>query len=101
MTSFNTTSSFRAYDTLRRDEAAKFFVEFARTNGNVNYIYGNSCSFYDLNKSWSDLKTYVTEACSYGFLKGNGNYVLPDQKLTNAQAVTVVIRMIDRYQSES
>jgi hypothetical protein len=101
LTSFSTTNTFRAYDTLRRDEAAKFFVEFARLNGDVNYSYGSNCSFYDLYKSWSDLKTYVTDACSYGFLKGNGNYVLPDQKLTNAQTITVVVRMIDGYQSES
>ncbi|MDR2191194.1 MAG: hypothetical protein LBP53_08805 [Candidatus Peribacteria bacterium] len=101
LTSFSITNSFRAYDTLRRDEAAKFFVEFARVNGNMNYSYGNNCSFYDLNAARSDLKTYVTDACSYGFLKGNGNYIYPSQNLTNAQSITVVVRMIDGYQSES
>jgi hypothetical protein len=101
LTRYSNSTDFRAYDTLRRDEAAKFFVEFARLNGNMNYAYGNSCSFYDLNASRSDLKTYVTDACSYGFLKGNGNYIFPSQNLTNAQTITVVVRMIDGYQSES
>jgi hypothetical protein len=102
LTSFDTTSTFRPNDTLRRDEAAKFFDEFMDTNGIIGYPNGSStCSFYDINKSRSDLKDYVIDACKYGFLKGNGNYIMPDQKLTNAQAVTVIIRIIDGYQSES
>jgi hypothetical protein len=101
LTSYNTTATFRSNDSLRRDEAAKFFVEFAGLNGKTNSNYGRDCLFYDINKSRSDLKGYVTDACSYGFLKGKNGYVNPDQKLTNAQAVTVVVRMIDGIQSEA
>ena len=103
LTSFSTSSTFRPYDTLRRDEAAKFFMQFARLQNTTMdpNLYNPSCNFYDINKSWSDLKTYVQNACSYGFLKGNNGYVLPDTMLTNAQAVTIVVRILDNGQLQS
>lgn len=102
LTSFSTTSTFRAYDTLRRDEAAKFFVEFAQLqNSTMNLNYNLNCDFKDINQARSDLKGHINTACQLGILKGSNGNVFPQQNLTNAQAVTVAVRIIDGLQSES
>ena len=104
LTSFSTSSTFRPNDTLRRDESAKFFVEFARLQNTItNLSYNLNCDFRDINLSRSDLRTYVSNACQMGFLKGSNGHVMPDQRLTNAQAITIVVRILDngRLQSET
>lgn len=103
LTRYYTTSSFRPYDTLRRDEAAKFFVEFAETQNfrNTSTSTLQSCSFSDQKRVIEDLKPYVQDACRYNIIRGaNGKY-MPDQTLTNAQAVTILIRILDWLQSEN
>ena len=108
LTSFNTSSTFRPYDTLRRDEAAKFFMQFTSTQRILRTPArpsgtNTNCNFYDIDKSRADLKTYVESACMYGFIKGSNGYVTPNQTLTNAQAVTITVRILDdgTLQSES
>ena len=101
LTIYTTAVDFRAHDSLRRDEAAKFLVEFAKLNGNSLNTVSSSCSFNDTDKARPDLKGYLQDACRAGILKGNGNYIMPDQKLTNAQIVTTVVRIMDGRQSEA
>jgi hypothetical protein len=102
LTSYNTSTAFKPNDTLRRDEAAKFLVEFAGLKEKApTHNYNLSCDFKDINNARSDLKSYVNTACQMEILKGNAGNVRPEQKLTNAQAITVVVRIIDGYQSES
>ena len=78
-------------------------VEFARLQNkiNINLSYNLNCDFKDINQSRSDLTTYVNLACQAGILKGDNGYVMPTQNLTNAQAVTVVVRIMDGMQSEA
>lgn len=100
LTRYSTSSEFRAYDSLRRDEASKFFVQFTDTQGYHTNAGGN-CSFSDEYSAISDLRSYVRTACEYGILNGANGKFYPDQKLTNAQAVAVVVRILDGKQSES
>lgn len=100
LTSFSTTSSFRAYDSLRRDEAAKFLIEFSNIYGSALSNSTTNCSFNDLDKSRPDLQNYVSQACQKGILQGSNGKVMPDQQLTNAQIVTTVVRIMAGYQSE-
>ncbi len=101
LTKYSTTFAFRPYDTLRRDEAAKFFVQFAEIEGYNSTQNSSSCSFSDEKWIIQDLKSYVVDACRYNIIRGiNGKY-LPDQKLTNAQAVTIIVRILEGNQSEA
>lgn len=96
LTRYNSTYTFRPYDTLRRDEASKFFVQFAQLHNNNNTTYTNQyCSFSDLNLASSDLIDYIISACQYGILNGFNGQAMPSQSLTNAQAITILIRIID------
>ena len=98
---YSNAENFRAVDWLRRDEAAKFLVEFAKLNGNSMNTVSSSCAFSDMDKARDDLKGYLQDACRAGILKGNGSYIMPEQRLTNAQIVTTVVRIIDGRQSET
>jgi hypothetical protein len=102
LTQYRTTSTFRPYDRLRRDEAAKFFVQFAQYEGYRNTEIGGLkfCSFYDTNNAIWDLRDFLTSSCEYNIFLGSNGYFYPSQELTNAQAVTVVVRILDGIQSE-
>ncbi|MDR0859928.1 MAG: hypothetical protein LBO09_02895 [Candidatus Peribacteria bacterium] len=89
-----------ASNSLRRDEASKFFVEFVDTQG-YDTTPNSSCYFSDTSQAISDLQSYLRTSCEYGIFNGaNGNF-FPDDKLTNAQVVAVVIRIIDGKLSEN
>jgi hypothetical protein len=101
-TSSFSTDEFKPYQAIRRDEAAKFFVLFAKLVGKTQEVIPSSqCQFSDLNKARTDLKGIVVESCTLGIFKGNKEKFTPDGMLTNAQAVTVLMRIIDGYQIES
>ncbi|MDR0607279.1 MAG: hypothetical protein LBG52_02770 [Candidatus Peribacteria bacterium] len=100
LTRYTTPSEFRSYDSLRRDEASKFFIEFVNTQGYAT-SYGANCYFSDEYLAISDLRSYLKTACEYGIFNGANGKFLPDQKLTNAQAITVVVRILDGKQSEN
>jgi hypothetical protein len=64
LTIYTTAATFKSTTGLRRDEAAKFFVGFAKIIGKTGYVKTDSqCSFSDISKSWSDLKSIVVESC--------------------------------------
>ncbi|MDR2541132.1 MAG: S-layer homology domain-containing protein [Candidatus Peribacteria bacterium] len=100
LTRYNTPSTFMASNSLRRDEASKFFVEFVDTQ---EYYTdgGTNCAFSDVFKAISDLQSYVKTSCEYGIFNGANGKFLPDQKLTNAQAVAVVVRILNGKLSEN
>lgn len=115
--------SFKPNKSIRRDEAAKFFVEFAKLIWKTNYVKNdNECNFQDINKSWSKLKDYVVRSCklwligpiqSISHTISIGNWWIawikkndiknfsPARELRNATAVTVLVRLIDGNKVET
>jgi len=87
--------SFWYERTLRRDEAAKFFVQFAKTIGKIEYIQeGSACIFTDKDQWRKDLQQIIIESCKLWIFKGYNKTFNPTWNLTNAEAVTVLIRII-------
>ena len=102
LTIFNTPESFMYQNWLRRDEAAKFFVKYAKE------ILGKTpdtsklwCDFFDLVNARPDLQDIVVESCQLWLFQWYQGHFMPDQKLTNAQALAVFIRMIDWRKDET
>jgi hypothetical protein len=102
LTIFNTPESFMYQNWLRRDEAAKFFVKYAKE------ILGRTpdtsrlwCDFFDLSKARPDLQEIVIESCQLWLFQWYQWHFMPDQQLTNAQALAVFIRMIDWWKDET
>ena len=102
LTVFNDPVSFMADNWLRRDEASKFFVRYAEDILGMAPDYSKTdCEFKDLNKAWPDLKDIVVEACQLWLFQWYKWNFMPTDKLTNAQAITVFMRLIDWYKDES
>jgi hypothetical protein len=102
LTIYSNSTDFNQYQAIRRDEATKFFVNFAKLVGKTDYtVSASQCNFSDLDKAWSDLRDIVVEACRLGIFRGSNGKFNPDGIMTNAEAVTVLVRIVDDYQSES
>jgi hypothetical protein len=99
LTIYIDSSDFKPDNSIRRDEAAKFFVNFAKLS-EITYRDGTLCQFSDLNKAWPDLKDVIVKSCAFGFFKGTNNMFNPTGNLTNAEAIAVLIRIVSGYQSE-
>jgi hypothetical protein len=102
LTRYYTNEDFGINRSIRRDEAAKFFVQFAKALGKTDYVRSSSqCQFFDLNGAISDLKDMVVESCRLGIFNGaNGNFY-PAGNLTNAEGVAVLIRIVYGSLSEN
>lgn len=102
LTIFSEPESFMAENWLRRDEATKFFVQYAKeVMWKSSDTSKAGCEFTDLSSAWSDLKDLIKESCQLGLFQGYKWKFMPTQQLTNAQVITVFIRLIDGYKDES
>lgn len=103
LTKFNTEATFMASASLRRDEAAAFFARFARdVLGMVPDTTKTECSAFTDTSLWhTDLQSEMIAACQLGLFKWFNGKFMPTDTLTNAQALTVLVRLIDGVKSEA
>lgn len=102
LTMFSNTTDYKPNNYIRRDEAAKFFVNYAKLLGIADYTKDDSqCKFSDISQSHSDLQNIVIESCKLWLFQWSSGKFLPRNGITNGQAITVLIRLIDGRQSES
>ncbi|MDR3169110.1 MAG: hypothetical protein LBU27_05095 [Candidatus Peribacteria bacterium] len=95
LTRYTTNDEFGINRSIRRDEAAKFFVQFSNIIGQTNYVKDiNQCQFSDVNNAISDLKETIIESCRLGIFNGANGKFYPAGNLTNAEAVAVLIRIL-------
>jgi len=103
ITKFKTPTDYMSDQAIRRDEAATMFYRFVNamnsleTDMNTN----SNCSFPDINQAHSDLISVVTDSCKAGlFYWANGKF-LPTSPITNAQAITVMARILEGKKNET
>lgn len=103
LTKFDNSQDFMANKSLRRDEATKFFVQYAKEIQNsISDETKMECDkFTDLAKWWTDLADTMKGSCKLGLFQWTNWKFMPTQALTNAQAITVLIRMIDGKKDET
>jgi len=97
LTKFNTTQTFMASQSLRRDEAAAFFARFARdVLGMTPDTSKTECNaFIDLAQGYQDLQWEVIASCQLGLFKGSNGKFMPTATFSNAHAVTVIVRLLN------
>lgn len=96
ITKYDTVETFMPYQNIRRDEAAKMYVNFQKnTLWNNDMIVWKICKFTDTSLWHSDLVGLMNESCLRGLFNGHAWLFMPTKPITNAQAVIVLIRMID------
>lgn len=102
LTKYNTETSFMANNSLRRDEAAAFFSRLANfVMGKLPDVNKAGCTtFSDLDEGHTDLKAVMIQSCQLGLFKGTQGAFLPTKSLTNAEAIAVLVRLINGYESE-
>ena len=94
MTSYNTTESFMPYQTITRAQVAKMLDKFA-TATNLTTIRNQwNCEFSDVD-SQSEFKDSITKVCQYGVMAGSNDKFSPDQVVTKAEFIAMLIRLFD------
>ena len=94
MTSYNTTESFMPYQTITRAQVAKMLDKFA-TVTNLNTIRNQwKCEFSDVDPQ-SEYKDSISRVCQYWVMAGSNDKFSPDQVVTKAEFVAMLIRLFD------
>lgn len=92
LTKYSQVEDFRPFDNISRWEAAKFLAEFAELQG-LEKTY-NSCTFSDIDTYDYTLVPYIKEVCAYGLMKWSEWRFRPEGNITEAEALTTVIRSV-------
>lgn len=100
VTKFDTPTTFMHDKSIRRDEAGTMYVRLMNTLQLPALEHSNNCSFADIKSAHSDLYDVVEESCNKGLFKGSKGNFLPKRSITNAQAITVLVRMLDGFKYE-
>jgi len=99
LTKYNTATEFRQYDLITRGEASKFVDSAAQVMAlTKNY---NQCTFNDIQGYDFTLIPHIWEACAYGLLKWSQGNFMPNNTLTEAQAITIVMRSVMWFLDET
>lgn len=100
MTKYNNPDEFRSDDVLTRQEAAKFFSEFA-----INILYkdidqNKFCGFDDLEEADPSLKNHIISSCLLWIFQWTAGYFKPNDSFTKAQALAVLVRSLEGLSNE-
>lgn len=101
LTSYRTVDDFMGESYLTREQAAKFFVEFAKKILGKVVDETKVVKLSDLKKANPTLQSYIKEANQLGLFKGTNGKYLPLNNLTKAQALAVIIRAKDGTKNEA
>ena len=94
MTSYNTTESFMPYQTITRAQVAKMLDKFATATNLTTVRNFWNCEFSDVDPQ-SEFKESITKVCQYGIMAGSNDKFSPDQTVTKAEFVAMLIRLFD------
>ena len=93
--------NFRPADPITRGEAAKNFNQMAGVLNLEKTRTESECEFNDLE--WYDftLVPNIIEACQYGLVKWSQWNYFPNNQISEAELITVVVRMLMGLQDET
>ena len=94
MTSYNTTESFMPYQTITRAQVAKMLDKFATATNLTTVRNLWTCEFTDVDPQ-SEFKDSITKVCQYGVMAGSNDKFSPDQVVTKAEFIAMLIRLFD------
>lgn len=96
-----TQTNFRPNSFVTRGEISKFFAKFAEVQGLEKTKTENQCQFSDLEGYDYTLVPTIVASCQYGLVQGHDGKYMPYNRLTEAEALTVIIRALMWMQDES
>ena len=102
LTRYQDINNFLPYNEITREQAAKFFVEFAaKVLWKEKWNIETYDIFNDIEQTDPTLKDYVVYSNNMKMFNGNNWYFMPNNNLTIAQAIAVLIRIVDWNLDES
>lgn len=100
LTRYNSEWDFLANNSLTREQASKFFVEFAQKIRKMSWEISKQTNFNDFDQADNTLQSYILLSYQLGLFKWINWAFLPFNNLTRAQALAVLIRIKDWLQNE-
>jgi len=100
ITSINNIDKFYAYDDLQKQHAAKYLADFATKILKKVPNKKLTCKFIDLKKTEKNLRTSIMQVCQLGLLGGTKWKFSPTAKITNAEFITAIGKLIYGTQKE-
>jgi len=103
VTKFDSEETFMPNKSIRRDEAAKMMTVFAENilEKELDIEIPETCKFGDLGSAHSDLPDVIRRSCAHKIFKWHNGNFMPTSHITNAEVVTVIMRIVDGYQDET
>ncbi len=99
LTSYDTEIGFMPDDYLQRGQAAKFIATYGEMIGLEET--NTNCDFSDIAGYDETLIPYIQKACALGLLKGSQGKFGPEATMTQAQAMTMVVRIREGFMDET
>lgn len=85
---------------VKREEFAPILLSYIEKYSNKRFENW-TCRARDLNNSKENYRNEMEKLCSYGILNWENNSLYPAWKLTNGQAVVLIMRILNGKQDES
>lgn len=96
LTKYSNATDYRPQDSILREEAAKIFANAYIKFWYSQLVKNNNCSFEDSNTINPELTNYILNVCSRDIMKWMNNNFMPQNNLTKAQIITILIRMFEQ-----
>jgi len=93
--------NFRPNDYITRWEVAKNFSQMAGVLDLEKTRSASECQFNDIEGYDYTLVPHIIEACEYGLVKGSQWSYFPNNQISEAELITVTIRMLMGMQDET
>ena len=94
ITSFNTPTTYMPFQTLTREQVAKMLDKFAIATTLTTIRNPSACTFSDV-VSTSAFSTHIRNVCQYGVMNGANGKFNPQQTVTKAEFVAMLIRLFE------
>lgn len=101
LTKYTVVKDFRPDDLITRQEASKFFTQAYNNIFSKSGVNFNNCTFTDTANADSSLATYITQSCKLWIFKWNNWTFSPFKNLSNAEAITVLVRIVYGFVPEN
>ena len=85
---------------LKRQEVAPILLKYILEVSKKDYT-DRGCKASDIYQADTLYQNDLKTLCGFGIFIGEKNKLLPKQYLSNAQAITLVMRVVDGYQKEA
>lgn len=100
ITKYNNLTNFKSETLVTREQVSKMMLQFAKAMSRTNAKSTFDCAFTDLNITDPTLTNYITDACNQGMIKWWANAFHPQNTVTQAQAITMLMRVVDGIKIE-